>query len=51
MNYKDLQNIKNLSKNILSESTQINEHFLDRWPYNAPYLNEEVSDKTPEKRQ
>lgn len=50
MNYKDLQNIKNLSKNILSESTQINEHFLDRWPYNAPYLKEDTIKETPEKK-
>jgi len=41
MNSKDLKNISNLSKNILSESTTGQESFLDKWPYTAPYLAEE----------
>ena len=41
MNYKDLAHLSNLTKEILSESTQLNESFLDKWPYNAPYLEEE----------
>ena len=40
MNHQDLQNIAKLSKEVLSESTQGQESFLDKWPYTAPYLDE-----------
>lgn len=40
MNYKDLQNISNLSQQILSESAKEDHSFMDRWPYTSPYLQE-----------
>jgi len=41
MDYQDLKNLSQLSRQVLSESTQGQESFMDRWPYNAPYLEEE----------
>lgn len=40
MNYKDLQNISNISRQILTEGASDN--FMDRWPYTSPYLQESV---------
>jgi len=45
MNYKDLQNISNLSQQILSESNLSNDNFMNRWPYTSPYLQEEAIDE------
>lgn len=45
MNYKDLQNISNLSQQILSESNSPNDNFMNRWPYTSPYLQEEAIDE------
>lgn len=40
MNYRDLQNISQLSQQILTESTTDNDA-MGRWPYSSPYLQEE----------
>lgn len=40
MNYKDLQNISNLSQQILSESSSEEHNVMNRWPYSSPYLQE-----------
>jgi hypothetical protein len=40
MNYRDLQNISQLSQQILTESTTDND-VMGRWPYSSPYLQEE----------
>ena len=45
MDYKDLQNLSQLSRQVISESTQLQESYLDKWPYTAPYLSEEVIDE------
>jgi hypothetical protein len=42
MDYKDLQNLSYLTRQVLSESTQINESYLNKWPYTSPYLEEQV---------
>ena len=42
MDYKDLQNLSQLTKQVISESTQLQESYLDKWPYTSPYLEEEV---------
>lgn len=41
MNYKDLQNISQLSQQILTESATENYDATNRWPYTSPYLQEE----------
>ena len=45
MDYKDLQNLSQLTKQVISESTQPQESYLDKWPYTTPYLSEEVIDE------
>lgn len=45
MDYKDLQNLSQLSRQVISESTQLQESYLDKWPYTSPYLEEEVIDE------
>ena len=45
MDYKDLQNLSNLTRQVLSESNQPKESYLDKWPYTSPYLEEEVIDE------
>jgi len=45
MDYKDLQNLSNLTRQVISESTQAQESYLDKWPYTTPYLAEEVIDE------
>jgi hypothetical protein len=45
MDYKDLQNLSQLTRQVLSESTQPRESYLDKWPYTSPYLEEEVIDE------
>jgi hypothetical protein len=41
MNYKDLQNISQLSQEILTESASEHYDAMSRWPYTSPYLQEE----------
>jgi hypothetical protein len=41
MNYKDLQNISELSQQILTESASEEHDVMNRWPYASPYLQEE----------
>lgn len=41
MNYKDLQNISQLSQQILTEAATENYDATNRWPYTSPYLQEE----------
>lgn len=45
MDYKDLQNLSNLTRQVLSESNQPKESYLDKWPYTSPYLEEEYVDE------
>ncbi len=45
MDYKDLQNLSQLTRQVISESTQLQESYLDKWPYTTPYLTEEVIDE------
>lgn len=45
MDYKDLQNLSHLTRQVMSESTQAQESYLDKWPYTTPYLTEEVIDE------
>jgi hypothetical protein len=40
MNYRDLQNISNLSQKILVEGANEEHNVLNRWPYTSPYLQE-----------
>jgi hypothetical protein len=40
MNYRDLQNISNLSQEILIEGANEDHNVLNRWPYTSPYLQE-----------
>jgi hypothetical protein len=40
MNYRDLQNISNLSQQILVEGATEEHNVLNRWPYTSPYLQE-----------
>jgi len=40
MNYRDLQNISNLSQEILIEGAKKEHNVLNRWPYTSPYLQE-----------
>jgi hypothetical protein len=40
MNYRDLQNISNLSQQILVEGANEDHNVLNRWPYTSPYLQE-----------
>jgi len=40
MNYRDLQNISNLSQEILIEGAKEEHNVLNRWPYTSPYLQE-----------
>jgi hypothetical protein len=40
MNYRDLQNISNLSQEILIEGANEEHNVLNRWPYTSPYLQE-----------
>jgi hypothetical protein len=40
MNYRDLQNISNLSQEILIEGANEEHDVLKRWPYTSPYLQE-----------
>lgn len=40
MNYRDLQNISNLSQQILVEGANEEHNVLNRWPYTSPYLQE-----------
>jgi len=41
MNYKDLQNISDLSQQILTEAASEEYDVMNRWPYASPYLQEE----------
>jgi hypothetical protein len=41
MNYKDLQNISYLSRQILTEAAYEEHDAMNRWPYASPYLQEE----------
>lgn len=41
MNYKDLQNISELSQHILIEASSEEHDVMNRWPYSSPYLQEE----------
>ena len=43
MNYRDLQNISNLSQEILIEGAKKEHNVLNRWPYTSPYLQENDS--------
>lgn len=43
MKSQDLSNLKDLTNGILSESTQAEEHFMNSWPYTAPYLSEKAN--------
>jgi len=43
MNYRDLQNISNLSQEILVEGAKEEHNVLNRWPYTSPYLQEDYS--------
>jgi len=43
MNYRDLQNISNLSQQILVEGANEDHNVLNRWPYTSPYLQENDS--------
>jgi hypothetical protein len=43
MNYRDLQNISNLSQQILVEGANEEHNVLNRWPYTSPYLQENDS--------
>jgi hypothetical protein len=45
MDYKDLQNLSYLTRQVISESTQLQESYLDKWPYTSPYLEEEYVDE------
>ena len=45
MDYKDLQNLSQLTRQVISESTQQQESYLDKWPYTSPYLEEEYVDE------
>ena len=45
MDYKDLQNLSQLTRQVISESTQLQESYLDKWPYTSPYLEEEYVDE------
>jgi hypothetical protein len=50
MNYRDLQNISNLSQEILIEGANEEHNVLNRWPYTSPYLQEStevVEEKKP----
>jgi len=50
MNYRDLQNISNLSQQILVEGAKEEHNVLNRWPYTSPYLQEStevVEEKKP----
>ena len=49
MNYRDLQNISQLSQQILTESTTDNDA-MGRWPYSSPYLQEERAEGVKEYR-
>lgn len=50
MDYKDLQNLSYLSRQVISESTQLQESYLDKWPYTTPYLTEEEGKAKPKAR-
>lgn len=41
MDYKDLQSISELSNQILVESPEEDNDFMNRFPYTSPYLQEE----------
>lgn len=41
MESKNLRDLQSLTNQILSESTQAEEHFMNSWPYTAPYLEEQ----------
>jgi hypothetical protein len=43
MNYRDLQNISNLSQQILVEGANEEHNVLNRWPYTSPYLQEDYN--------
>jgi len=43
MESNNLRDLQNLTNQILSESTQAEEHFMNSWPYTAPYLSEEAN--------
>ena len=43
MNYRDLQNISNLSQEILIEGANEEHNVLNRWPYTSPYLQEDYN--------
>ena len=49
MNYRDLQNISNLSQQILVEGANEEHNVLNRWPYTSPYLQEstELDEASP----
>ena len=42
MNYRDLQNISNLSQEILIEGANEEHNVLNRWPYTSPYLQDDI---------
>ena len=43
MNYRDLQNISNLSQEILIEGANEEHNVLNRWPYTSPYLQDDYN--------
>ena len=45
MNYRDLQNISNLSQQILVEGANEEHNVLNRWPYTSPYLQDDIVEK------
>jgi len=45
MNYRDLQNISNLSQQILVEGANEEHNVLNRWPYTSPYLQDDIMEK------
>ena len=45
MNYRDLQNISNLSQEILIEGANEEHNVLNRWPYTSPYLQDDIMEK------
>ena len=47
MESNNLRDLQNLTNQILSESTQAEEHFMNSWPYTAPYLSEEANVEEP----
>ncbi len=49
MDHRDLQNLSSLLNQVLTESNQGKESFLDKWPYTSPYLEESVDTYSEER--